>query len=460
MTLDPAGADVASTAVAVAAVGALLFVAGGSRFGRLFGFRPDAPLLFSPTGARLAGLLLGYPALLVAVAALGYAVIAPHAETTALPVQGGLAAAGGGLVLTGARFARFLTFQVGGRTAVEEELAPDEVVPVDEVGDDVDLATAVEAARRGEWRPAAALLAATGDVDVRSDRLQALARASVLDGQWVEEWLAAEPHEPAVTLVRAELATHRAWAARGAGYADRTAAEQFRAFETGLAQAQRLAEQAAELAPGDPAPWATLVEIARGQQVPQEEFERRMEGLFERAPSHVRGSHAVLQTLCAKWNGTTETMFDAARGMAADAPAGSATHLLPVMAHVEHHVDLETGRGGPGRAARHMTSGTTRTELRECVARWSAGPDGGPRPGGRLSGHNLAAYAFWLADDPDAARPHLEAVGRAVSEIPWCYSGEPGEVLGMARRWAGLPTVAPRSPQADPPRGTAPVVLD
>jgi hypothetical protein len=66
-----------------------------------------------------------------------------------------------------------------------------------------------------------------------------------------------------------------------------------------------------------------------------------------------------------------------------------------------------------------------------------------------------AAHASWLADDPDAARPHLEAVGRAVSEVPWC-SGEPGEVLGPAHRWAGLPTVAPRSPQAGPPAARPP----
>jgi hypothetical protein len=92
-----------------------------------------------------------------------------------------------------------------------------------------------------------------------------------------------------------------------------------------------------------------------------------------------------------------------------------------------------------------MTSGATRTELRACVDRWLAGPDGGPQPGARMFGHNLAAYALWLADDPDGARPHLEAIGRALQEFPWVYSGEPGEVLGVARRWAGLPVVAPAS---------------
>src|SRR3954452_19567771 len=41
-----------------------------------------------------------------------------------------------------------------------------------------------------------------------------------------------------------------------------------------------------------------------------------------------------------------------------------------------------------------------------------------PQPGGRLFGHDLTAYAFWSADDADAARLHLEAIGRSVTALP------------------------------------------
>jgi hypothetical protein len=452
MTLDPTGANVATTATIVVLLFALLYAIAGSPLGRLFGIRTDAPFLFNPTGVRAISLVVAYPAVLVAVWGLTYGVLAPHLETTALPVQVSFAAAGGVLILTGARFARFLTFQVGGRTAVEGELRADEIIPADPIGDDVDLADALTAARRGEWQQAAALLAASGDVDVRYDRLWILAQESVHDSQWVEEWFAARPTDPMVHAVRAELAMQRAWAARGAAYADQTSDQQMRAFFTGLEQAQRLADRAIELAPDDPSPWATLVQMARGQQVSQEEFERRVQELFERAPHHVQGSFAALQTLSEKWMGSTDAMFGVARELAAEAPDGSAVCLLPVMAHVEHHLHLEGDRGGPAAAARHMTSGATRTELRACVARWMAGPDGTPLPGARMFGHNLVAYAFWLADDPDGARPHLEAIGRALNEFPWLYSGEPGEVLGVARRWAGLPVVAPPTPGHGRPR--------
>jgi hypothetical protein len=452
VTLDPTGANVASTAAIVVLLFAFMYLIAGSRLGRLLGIRTDAMFLFHPTGIRAISLLVAYPAALVAVWGLVYGAVAPHAQTTALPVQLGFAAAGGVLALTGVRFGRFLTVQIGGRTAVEGELGRDEIIPVDTVGDDVDLADALSAARRGEWQPAAALLGATRDVDVRYERLWMLAQESVHDSQWVEEWFAARPSDPIVHTVRAELALQRAWAARGAAYADQTGEQQMRAFFTGLDQAQRLAEKAVELAPDDPSPWATLVQMARGQQVSEEEFERRVQELFARAPHHVQGSFAVLQTLCAKWMGSTEAMFGVARELAAEAPAGSAVCLLPVMAHVEQHLHLEGDRGGPPAAARHMTSGATRTELRSCVARWTAGPDGTPHPGARMFGHNLVAYAFWLADDPDGARPHLEAIGRSLQEFPWGYSGEPGEVLGVARRWAGLPVVASASSAFTQPR--------
>ncbi|PRY45631.1 hypothetical protein LY71_11526 [Geodermatophilus tzadiensis] len=450
MTIDPLGGNVAATAGIVVLLLLVLFALAGSPLGRLVGIHPDAPFLINPTGVRATSLVVAYPAALVAVWGLTHGLVAPLVETTALPVQAGFAAAGGVLVLTGARFARYTTFLLGGRTAVEGQLSPDEVVAADPVGDDVDLAHALQAARSGQWQQPAALLGATADDDVRYERTWVLAQESVHDGQWVEEWYAARPADPLVHTVRAELALQRAWAARGAAYADQTGEQQARAFLTGLDQAERLARRAAELAPADPTPWATLVQMARGQEVPQEEFERRVQELVERAPHHVQGSLAVLQTLCAKWMGSTELMFDVARELAAEAPGGSAVCLLPVVAHVEHHLHLETGRGGPAAAARHMTSGATRTELRACVARWLAGPDGAPQPGARASAHNVVAYAFWLADDADGARPHLAAIGRALSEFPWAYSGEPGEVLGVARRWAGLPVVAPAGRPAEP----------
>jgi hypothetical protein len=90
-----------------------------------------------------------------------------------------------------------------------------------------------------------------------------------------------------------------------------------------------------------------------------------------------------------------------------------------------------------------MSSLPVRDEIAGCVRRWTAGPGGEPMPGSRLQGHAWVAYAAWLAGDRALALPHLEAMGRSVTAVPWGYTGEPGQVLAAARRWAGLPAVAP-----------------
>lgn len=149
MTLDPAGADVAVGACIVIAIAAVVHLVGGGRLGVLLGIRPGAPLLLNPTGARLQGLLLGYLAALVALGAFVYSAVRPHTDTTALPVQVGFATTAVVAALTIARVSRRALFLLGGRTALVEDVDPRDVVPVDEIGDDVDLRAVLDAARAG-----------------------------------------------------------------------------------------------------------------------------------------------------------------------------------------------------------------------------------------------------------------------------------------------------------------------
>src|SRR3954449_13035209 len=67
-----------------------------------------------------------------------------------------------------------------------------------------------------------------------------------------------------------------------------------------------------------------------------------------------------------------------------------------------------------------------------------------PQPGGRMFGHDLTAYAFWSADDADAARLHLEAIGRSVTALPRAAPVSPGR--SSASSDGGTPS---RSAQRD-----------
>ena len=450
MEWNSTGLDIVAAALVVAGIAAVVHVVGSSRFGRLIGVHEDGPLLLNPVGARLQGIVVGYVALLVAAGALVYAAVEPVTETSALPWTLSWVAAVCLAAVTLRRVSEHTLLMLGGRMAVMDDVDPQDVLAPDPCGADRDLRDALDAAHRGEWVPAAALLAATADPDVRSDRLAVLCEESVHDGQWVEEWLAARPGDPLVALVRAWVAIQRAWSARGAAYASRTSTEQMRAFEASLVQAERLARAAADQLPDDPAPYEAMLWVSIGRGASADEFRGLLDGLLERGRHHARGHHAGLQLLAPKWYGDSEQMFAFARERAALAPAGSQVCLLPVTAHIEQYLHLTSSRSGERAALRHMTSLATRTELAECQTRWEAADRGGPHPGNHRFALDELAYAWWLAGEQDRTRALLERIGRDFGEFPWAYSGDAGQVVATARRWAGLTPAAPPGPRGLP----------
>jgi hypothetical protein len=149
MTPDLTGTDITLGAALVAVAGGVLYVAGCSRFGSLLGIRPEAPRLLPPVAAKLVGLLVGYLAVLVAVGGLVHARMDAHGigHPTLISIGAATFWAAG----TVTRVCRHVGRLIGWRTAVTGILATDEVLPVDEIGDDVDLAAAVDATRNGDW---------------------------------------------------------------------------------------------------------------------------------------------------------------------------------------------------------------------------------------------------------------------------------------------------------------------
>jgi hypothetical protein len=91
--------------------------------------------------------------------------------------------------------------------------------------DDLELRAARDSALNGQWEPTRDLLAATGkDWDRRALRVTGLGEATVTAPSWLRSWLTAEPDCPDALVVLAEAEVLRAWAARGAYYAQYTAA--------------------------------------------------------------------------------------------------------------------------------------------------------------------------------------------------------------------------------------------
>jgi hypothetical protein len=201
-------------------------------------------------------------------------------------------------------------------------------------GPDPDLKAALAAAGKGDWRPAAALLAATPG-ERRWWRVRPLARlAAVADG-WLQSWLSREPGSPDAALVHAVALVELAWALRGQRSGHQTTEEQYAAFHRVLAQAEAPLREVARMTPTDPCPWIGLLALARGLMWPHE----RMRGLWSevvaRAPYHYAAHASALQYWCAKWCGSDELMHQFAESAAASAPPGTLLSALRLQTVLE-----------------------------------------------------------------------------------------------------------------------------
>ncbi|WP_372594462.1 hypothetical protein [Actinotalea sp.] len=430
MSLDtPAGYTLIG-ALALVVVGLLLLAVASTRLAGLLGMREDARWWFSPAGGRTQGLVAAYVGSLVAVGALVYLVAGPGLGSSpalawTLSWMMGLAL----LALSATRMARLVvSVATEGRTALDE---PDEelfVVPDGALGD-VDLIAARTATERGEWRPAAELLAASVDDDMRYARIVALAVQGLRRSRWLDAWLSSRPTDPNAQAVRAMLAVRRAWELRGPDWEPRNA----QGFLAALREAEELTREAIDNDPLDPSPRAVLVEMARGQQVDADELDSRTRALFLLAPHHQGGHEAELHYRSAKWFGSDEEMLEVARAASAAAPPGSALALLVVTAHVEHYFSL--AESSPAHAERYVRSPAVRAEVSQAVDRWTGGPDGAS-PVNQAKAHNTLAFYYWLARDRPSARPHLAHTLRHLDTWPWALVGDASQVHAVAQQWA------------------------
>lgn len=428
----PAGYLLIGGGVLVVTGLAVLTVAS-TRLAPVLGLREDAPWWSSPAGGRAHGLLAAYLGALVGLgAAVHLTVTGTLHRSPALAWTLACLLVAGLLALTAPRAS-----QVALRVVARDPLAVAEppqalFVTPDGALDDLDLIVARTAADRGHWRPAARLLAASVDHDVRYARIVQLAVHGLRRSRWLDDWLRTRPTDPNALAVSAMLAVRRAWELRGPDWEPRNQL----AFLAALEEAEELTREAIDNDPGDPSPRAVLVEMARGQQVDVLELEARTAGLYALAPHHQGGHEAELQYRSLKWLGSTEDMFVHARAASTAAPRGNALALLVVTAHLEHYLTLAE-RSQP-QAAAYLRSPGVRAEIARAVARWESGPDG-PSPVNRARAHNTLAYVAWLARDREAARPHLARTREHLDVWPWALSGDPSRVHAVAQQWAAEP---------------------
>lgn len=411
--------------VALALIGLLVLGAAASRAAALFGMREDAPWWFSPRGGRTQGLVVAYVGALVAVSSgAGLLLKTVLPDSLALPwtitwVTFVL------LVAVSITWVSRLAVRVatGGRATWEPPRASDRVEAVP-AADDPALVAARADALEGRWLPAAQLLAATGDPEMREMRISLLADVTGRRRRWLDAWLRERPADRDAHAVHAAAAHQRAANLAAEGPAAR---EQ---FAEALEDAEEIAREAARISPEDPSPWVTLLALAELQDVERAEFQQRLTGALDRAPGLRQTFEAAIAYLENASSDSAGSVLAFAENAAASSAPGRTTTLVPAYACLTHFLALVPS--DLPAAQRYMETDATRAVLRAASDRWLVDPS----PVCRAWGHNLLAFCAWLAEDAELAGRHLAHTPEAVFPWPWAYADEPTQAHASARAWA------------------------
>ncbi|MGF1430027.1 hypothetical protein [Kitasatospora sp. LaBMicrA B282] len=280
-----------------------------------------------------------------------------------------------------------------------------------------------DAAWEGDWRPAAAYVAAAGeDWDERWLRQELLVAVAVHDADWLTEWREDQPGNCTAATVAAQLLVHQAWEVRGAGYADEVPADRMARFRQLLPAAFEAARRAALLSPTDPGPAVVMITVARAMRRPPEEFRPLWAELTARAPQHFDGHWQGLQYWCAKWCGSHAQMLDFAADALRRAPAGSPLAGI----HLHALQELEKA-AGPGALPTGQEASARLLAVGEALERLPADHE-------RLPGlRHLLAYYLLLAGLHEAALEQFRLLGPWCGAAPWLGYRDPAVAFDRAR---------------------------
>ncbi|MBA9004388.1 MULTISPECIES: hypothetical protein [Thermomonospora] len=278
---------------------------------------------------------------------------------------------------------------------------------------------AVDAVHERRLRAAVPVLAGSrADPELRSLRVEALAKAAAGGSQGIEALLAEDPRNPDLWLWLGRTRVEEAWRIRPDARARSVQAAGYTAYTRRLKSAHDPLLRAAELFPDDPVPWESMMWMVLGLDVGREEKDALWMQAYRRWPTSYGAHAARVVTLSPQWGGTTEEMFDFARiGMSSASLEDPRAALIP-LAYFEYFVQERSG------IIRGHSSWFGSEECREVetAARgWFEGHAPHPRT---IEAHNMFGAAFYLADARRPARQHLIRTYGRPSGLPWRYLGD------------------------------------
>jgi hypothetical protein len=231
----------------------------------------------------------------------------------------------------------------------------------------------------------------------------------------------------------------RGWEVRTGDRAHNVGEDQWRRFGILLGEADEVLTGALEARPNHPAAAVARMQVALGVGVENAtEFWERFEvATHDRAtlyPAHTM----MLTSMCRKWYGSNEIMFDFARKVAASAPPGDPVSAVLPLAQIEYLnalVMFKEEESGNRARALQLARNEDLPRVAEASRRWCG--DGTqvipPHPRDVLA-HQL--FGWFLSLDKayqDRARWHLQQAGTRIAFLPWSYLGRPHEEFAGLR---------------------------
>ncbi|WP_328958181.1 DUF4034 domain-containing protein [Kitasatospora purpeofusca] len=283
---------------------------------------------------------------------------------------------------------------------------------------------ALDAAKAGNWRPAAAHLSdGNGDWSTRYSRLNPFGDLAATDDTWLRQWREEQPDNPEAAQVQTDALVKRAWEIRTAKYASQVTREQAMGFHQVLQEAAEVSYEAVRLAPaGDPNAWVMQQPIAMGQGWSHERYRALWSEIVAREPHHYGAHAAALQYWCEKWLGSHELMHEFADKAIAGAPAGSLLTVLKLRAYWE--LVLRDKSAAPLYRSAEYTAA-----LDAALADLEAADPAHP---GIVPARGWIAHGLIENGRPAQALNLFRRMGREIAG-PWLYYENPAAVFDAAR---------------------------
>lgn len=253
----------------------------------------------------------------------------------------------------------------------------------------------------------------------------------------LDAWCDNAPDSAIAHLLKGRHAMNWAWQARGAGHSSTVSDQSQDLFAQRLARAEKALRVAAELEPGDPCPWASLISVRlRGLDGDNAEGHQLFAEAARRDPLQRTAHMQMIMSLAHKWSGTGhEPMFEFARTAAATAPPGSDVPVVVIQAHIERWLWDYNFEDDEPAAEVYLQVPEVRAEVLDAYGRSLGSPN---HRGQRSTVHfrNWAAMWFFLTKDRERLSQELAHIGDAHTMAPWCYLDDEDLAFADAKAFA------------------------